>query len=161
MSAPTVAKGLCLQMIEWLIRSIVHQSLCYTFYSPMGIEPPFYYLCTSLLLKKFNLRAVFWRVLSTGWFGSTSMYVRVCQINNIVISVLHIWWANSFHYRKSCFHYKKSSHITEISLLVFSYYLNVIEKEILKKKKKSREFNALSFVKLGLEYIHISDLKYL
>ena len=100
---------------------------CYTFYSPRGNELPFYYLCTSLLLKKFNLRAVFWRVLSTGWFGSTSMYVRGCQINNIVISVLHIWRANCFHYRESC-------NENRITLLVSCSILDEIAIGYLKKQ---------------------------
>ena len=52
--------------------------------------------------------------------------------------------------------------IIEISQLLFSYCLKVvIVKGNLKEEKKSREFNALSFEKLGLEYIHNSDLKHL
>ena len=47
---------------------------------------------------------------------------------------------------------------SEISPLVFSYCLKVVVK---KEEKKSREFNALPFEKLGLEYIHNSDLKHL
>ena len=56
--------------------------------------------------------------------------------------------------------YGKSPWIPKIWCQTLDFFLKVAVKANL-KEKKSRELNALSFEKLGLEYIHNSDLKHL